>query len=106
MSGSPHRVLLASAGTGKTYRLTGHFLDLLLRGVEPEAIRDIGVQRLARLGAVRDARKEREHREAGGCIELRPLIGIDQVARVRLCEPRRPGGQDVLQAIQHFDLCR
>jgi ATP-dependent helicase/nuclease subunit A len=34
----PHRVLLASAGTGKTYRLTGHFLALLFRGVPPERI--------------------------------------------------------------------
>ena len=38
MSESPHHLLLASAGTGKTYRLTGHFLDLLFRGVEPERI--------------------------------------------------------------------
>ena len=38
MIGSPHRLILASAGTGKTYQLTGHFLRLLLEGVEPERI--------------------------------------------------------------------
>ena len=38
MTASPHRVLLASAGTGKTYRLTGHFLALLFQEVPPERI--------------------------------------------------------------------
>jgi len=38
VSGSPHCILLAAAGTGKTYRLTGHFLDLLFRDVPPERI--------------------------------------------------------------------
>jgi ATP-dependent exoDNAse (exonuclease V) beta subunit len=35
---SPHLVTLASAGTGKTYRLSGRFLDLLLAGVAPERV--------------------------------------------------------------------
>ena len=35
---SPHLLILASAGTGKTYRLTNRFLALLHRGVEPERI--------------------------------------------------------------------
>ena len=35
---SPHRLYLASAGTGKTYKLTGHFLKLLLEGAEPGGI--------------------------------------------------------------------
>lgn len=38
MSASPHRLILASAGTGKTYELTGHYLGLLVRGVPPERI--------------------------------------------------------------------
>ena len=35
---APHRVLRASAGAGKTYRLTGHYLDLLEAGAAPESI--------------------------------------------------------------------
>ncbi len=35
---STHRVILASAGTGKTYQLSGRFLALLVRGVAPERI--------------------------------------------------------------------
>ncbi len=35
---NPHKLLLASAGTGKTYRLTGRFLQLLVAGVPPERI--------------------------------------------------------------------
>ncbi len=38
MSASPHTLLLASAGTGKTFRLTHRFLDLLLRGDDPGRI--------------------------------------------------------------------
>jgi len=34
----PHRVLRASAGAGKTYRLTGHYLDLLEADAAPESI--------------------------------------------------------------------
>ncbi len=34
----PHRLILASAGTGKTYQLTGQYLNLLLEGVLPERI--------------------------------------------------------------------
>jgi ATP-dependent helicase/nuclease subunit A len=33
-----HRIFLASAGTGKTFRLSGRFLDLLLAGAEPRSI--------------------------------------------------------------------
>ena len=38
MSVNPHRLFLASAGTGKTYNLVVHFVGLLLRGVPPEKI--------------------------------------------------------------------
>ena len=38
MSASPHRLILASAGTGKTWQLTGRFLELLFRDVPPERI--------------------------------------------------------------------
>ncbi len=38
MNGSPHFLVRASAGTGKTHRLVEHFLTLLLAGVEPERV--------------------------------------------------------------------
>lgn len=38
MNQSPHRLILASAGTGKTYQLSGHFLRLLLCGAPPERV--------------------------------------------------------------------
>ena len=38
MTRVPHRLLLASAGTGKTYALTTHFLRLLIDGVPPERV--------------------------------------------------------------------
>jgi ATP-dependent helicase/nuclease subunit A len=38
MSQSPHLLIRASAGTGKTYRLSGRFLELLIAGVQPERI--------------------------------------------------------------------
>lgn len=38
MTQSPHRLLLASAGTGKTFQLTNHFLRLLLSDVRPERV--------------------------------------------------------------------
>ncbi|MFT7668067.1 MAG: ATP-dependent helicase/nuclease subunit A [Planctomycetota bacterium] len=38
MSASQHLLIRASAGTGKTYRLSGRFLELLFKGVEPERI--------------------------------------------------------------------
>jgi ATP-dependent exoDNAse (exonuclease V) beta subunit len=38
MSAPAHKLILASAGTGKTYQLTNQFLGLLFRGVEPERI--------------------------------------------------------------------
>ena len=34
----PHRLILASAGTGKTFALSGRFLQLLLGGVPPERV--------------------------------------------------------------------
>jgi ATP-dependent exoDNAse (exonuclease V) beta subunit len=38
MSAKQHELILASAGTGKTYNLIVHFVGLLLRGVPPEKI--------------------------------------------------------------------
>ena len=35
---NPHQLILASAGTGKTYNLVVHFVGLLLRGVAPDKI--------------------------------------------------------------------
>lgn len=37
-SPSPHRLIHASAGTGKTWQLSGRFLELLAEGVEPRRI--------------------------------------------------------------------
>ena len=34
----PHRLIRASAGSGKTYQLTGQYLDLLGRGASPDTI--------------------------------------------------------------------
>ena len=38
MSAPAHQLILASAGTGKTYQLTNQLLRLLFREVEPERI--------------------------------------------------------------------
>jgi ATP-dependent helicase/nuclease subunit A len=38
MSEIPHKLFLASAGTGKTYKLAVQFVGLLMKGVEPERI--------------------------------------------------------------------
>ncbi|MCH2103908.1 MAG: UvrD-helicase domain-containing protein [Planctomycetes bacterium] len=38
MTKNPHQLILASAGTGKTYNLVVHFVGLLLRGVAPDKI--------------------------------------------------------------------
>jgi len=38
MSASPHHLIHASAGTGKTWRLSGRFLELLFAGVEPQRV--------------------------------------------------------------------
>ncbi|MEM9800012.1 MAG: UvrD-helicase domain-containing protein [Planctomycetota bacterium] len=35
---APHQLLLASAGTGKTFRLANHFAGLLLGGVDPRRV--------------------------------------------------------------------
>ena len=34
----PHRVILASAGSGKTYQLTGRYVELLRTGVDPSTV--------------------------------------------------------------------
>ena len=33
---NPHQLLMASAGTGKTFQLANHFAGLLVCGVEPQ----------------------------------------------------------------------
>ena len=38
MNERTHELVLASAGTGKTYQLSLRYLDLLFRGVPPERI--------------------------------------------------------------------
>ena len=34
----PHARVLASAGTGKTHRLTSRYLDLVIRGADPRTL--------------------------------------------------------------------
>ena len=86
---SPHRLLLASAGTGKTWQLTGHYLALLLGGVDP-----------GRLLATTFTRK------AAGEILDRVLERLMQAARdpEALADLRRATGRDDLGAEACIDL--
>jgi len=85
MSAPTHKLILASAGTGKTYQLTNQLLGLLFREVEPERILattftrkaagEIVDRTLKRLAdAVEDAEKLRELSHALG----RPDITADR----------------------------
>src|SRR6516225_9248800 len=73
MSNGPfvHQVIRASAGSGKTHRLTNRYLALLAAGVEPDAILattftrkaaaeilDRVLERLARAASIADAAAE------------------------------------------------
>ncbi len=63
MSVSPHRLIHASAGTGKTYQLSGRFLELLFAGVEPRSILATTFTRKA-AGEIQDRVLERLARAA------------------------------------------
>ena len=76
-----HRIFLASAGTGKTYRLSGRFLDLLLAQAEPRSILATTFTRKA-AGEILDRVLER-------------LVGAvdDEVERAALAADRDFGGE-------------
>ncbi|MFT6108787.1 MAG: ATP-dependent exoDNAse (exonuclease V) beta subunit [Planctomycetota bacterium] len=67
---NPHRLLLASAGTGKTFQLANHFAGLLVCGVEPDRVLATTFTRKAAgeildrvLGRVREAARDNEEGE-------------------------------------------
>ena len=77
MSSSPHRLIHASAGTGKTYQLSGRFLELLFAGVEPRAILATTFTRKA-AGEIQDrvlARLAEAVTDAGKRAELAAQVG-------------------------------
>ena len=73
------------------------------RRVESEAIGDIGLQRLAGLRAIGDAGVERVQREPRSIENLRPLVRVDEIARVGLREAWRAGREDVLQPVENLE---
>ena len=81
MSVTQNELLLASAGTGKTYRLTNKFLGLLFAGIEPERILATTFTRKA-AGEILDRVLERlvEALETKkGLEELRRALGLDEL---------------------------
>jgi len=60
---SPHRLIHASAGTGKTYQLSGRYLELLFQDVEPRSILATTFTRKA-AGEIQDRVLERLARAA------------------------------------------
>ena len=85
MTTTPHELILASAGTGKTYRLSNRFLRLLFEGVEPERILATTFTRKA-AGEILDRVLERlveasdDEQEAS---ELRGALGISGIDKKR-----------------------
>ncbi len=75
---SPHRLIHASAGTGKTWQLSGRFLELLADGVEPRRILATTFTRKA-AGEIQDRVLERL---AQACVDekARKQLG-DQLGR-------------------------
>jgi ATP-dependent exoDNAse (exonuclease V) beta subunit len=68
---NPHRLLMASAGTGKTFQLANHFAGLLVCGVEPDRVLATTFTRKAAgeildrvLGRVREAAQDDSKGEA------------------------------------------
>ena len=75
MTSIGHQLWLASAGTGKTYRLTGHFLALLLNGVEPAQVLATTFTRKA-AGEILDRVLERLLQASEGGAELEDLRAV------------------------------
>ncbi|MCB9914550.1 MAG: UvrD-helicase domain-containing protein [Planctomycetes bacterium] len=85
MSAAHHELWLASAGTGKTFRLTNRFLALLFAGAEPERILATTFTRKA-AGEILDRVLERlvEAVESDdGLAALRSALGDDALDEVR-----------------------
>src|SRR5262245_11959773 len=78
MRRAPHRLIHASAGTGKTYQLSGRYLELLFAGVEPRSILATTFTRKA-AGEIQDRVLERLA-EAARDSEARARLGA-QVGR-------------------------
>ncbi|HEX6883898.1 MAG TPA: UvrD-helicase domain-containing protein [Planctomycetota bacterium] len=77
MTTSPHRLIHASAGTGKTYQLSGRYLELVFAGVEPRSILATTFTRKA-AGEIQDRVLQRlaeAAREPGKLAELGRQIG-------------------------------
>ena len=73
------------------------------RRFQAQAVDNVSLERFAGFGAVGYAGIQCEQGEAGVPIEFRPLVGIDEIARVRLREAWSPGREDVLQPVEEFD---
>lgn len=113
----PHRLYLASAGTGKTYRLATHFAALLTAGVEPQRVLATTFTRkaageildrvLARLvDAARDDERGEATRkelasEAEACLGLRPRADRG-AALARLAELAREIGRFQVRTLDAF----
>tara|TARA_R110002073_G_scaffold149140_1_gene302574 strand:- start:2954 stop:6121 length:3168 start_codon:yes stop_codon:yes gene_type:complete len=97
---SPHRLLLASAGTGKTWQLTTHYLNLVLRGVEPERILATTFTRKAAgeiLGRVLERLAEAAQDEAAAQT-LGADVGLPDL-NARACRTRLV---ELAQSLHHF----
>jgi len=85
---SPHRLIHASAGTGKTYELSGRYLALLFAGVDPRSIlattftrkaageiQDRVLERLAR-AALEPARKQELESQLGYTLAQGQIVDL------------------------------
>ena len=94
--------LMQVGAMAEAVELIGGDQDLFL--FEPNAEYRGCLQGLARLSAVTNTRVQRQECQPGRLVELRPFIGINEIARVRLRKDRCARRQDVLHAIDDFDL--
>jgi ATP-dependent exoDNAse (exonuclease V) beta subunit len=100
---SAHQLLLASAGTGKTWRLTNRFLGLLLEGVPPERILGTTFTRMAAgeildrvLGRLADAATDPR-----GLAELRAALRAPELSAAR-CRELLHG---LVRRLDRFQIC-
>jgi hypothetical protein len=86
------------AGSGRAALTRRASLARRVRGIG-----DAGLQRLAGLGAIGDAGVEREEHQSRPVEKLRPLVRVDEIARIGLRETWRARREDVLQAVEHLE---